>query len=168
MVWLELLIHPTALLVFQELPPDGRLTRLERRSQARFFSPRAWRTILLGGALITLVLLGAYWQALGGPVLDGQGMDAAAPRVAHARSMAIAALVLASLTITAGLSRLRGAMARAICLLGLAALLLFVQWPPLAARLHLQPLHAADWAIAAGAGLLAGLVARRVLRLLQR
>ena len=156
-VWLELLIHPTALLVFQELAPDGRLGVLARRSQARFFSRRAWRAILLGGGLITLVLLGAYWQALGGP----------AQQVVHARSLAIAALVLASLAITASLSRLRSATARAICLLGLASLLLFVQWPPLAARLHLVPLHLADWAIAGACGLLAGLIGRWVLGLLR-
>jgi len=167
-VWLELLIHPTALLVFQDLPPDGRLTALERRGQARFFSPRAWRAILVGGGLITLLLLAAYWQALGGVALDGLVGEGAAALVTHARSMAIAALVLASLTITASLSRLRSRMARAVCLLGLLSLLLFVQWPPLAERLHLQPLHPADWAIAAGTGLLAGLLGRRVLRLLQR
>ena len=166
-VWLELLIHPTALLVFQDLPPAGALPAVRRPGPARFFSPRAWRAILLGGAAISLVLLGAYWQALGAPWPDGQAADQA-PRVAHARAMAIAALVLASLTVTASLSRLRTATARAICLLGLASLLLFVQVPALAVRLHLQPLHAADWAIAAGAGLLAGLLARRVLRLLRR
>ncbi|MNG23110.1 hypothetical protein D3C84_1076740 [compost metagenome] len=82
--------------------------------------------------------------------------------------MAIAALVLASLTITASLSRLRSAMAWAICLLGLASLLLFVQLPALAGRLHLQPLHLADWAIAGAGGLLAGLIGHWVLRLLQR
>lgn len=162
-VWLELLIHPTALLVFQELAPDGALPAVQRRSRARFFSPRAWWAILLGGAAITLVLLGGYWQALGGRTADG-----AEPLVAHARAMAIAALVLASLTVTASLSRLRSATARAICLGGLASLLLFVQVPALAQRLHLQPLHLADWAIAAGSGLLAGWIARRVLALLQR
>lgn len=88
--------------------------------------------------------------------------------MSHARSMAIAVLVVASLTVTASLSRLRSAMARVVCLLGLASLLLFVQLPALAARLHLQPLHLADWAIAAGAGLLAGLIGRWVLRLLER
>lgn len=166
-VWLELLIHPTALLVFQELAPDGRLGVLGRQRQARFFSLRAWWAILLGGALITLVVLGAYWQALGGLALDG-ALSSEAPGVAHARSMAIAALVLASLTITASLSRLRSAMAWAICLLGLASLLLFVQLPALAGRLHLQPLHLADWAIAGAGGLLAGLIGHWVLRLLQR
>lgn len=160
-VWLELLIHPTALLVFQELAPDGRLTPLGRGGPARFFSPRAWRAILLGGAAISLVVLAAWWQALGEGVADGA-------RVSHARSMAIAVLVVASLTVTASLSRLRSAMARVVCLLGLASLLLFVQLPALAARLHLQPLHLADWAIAAGAGLLAGLIGRWVLRLLER
>ncbi|MBV2134864.1 cation-transporting P-type ATPase [Pseudomonas sp. MAP12] len=166
-VWLELLIHPTALLVFQELAPDGRLGVLARRGPARFFSRRAWWAILLGGALITLVLLGAWWQALDGLALDGQVL-AEAPVVTHARSMAIAVLVVASLTITASLSQLRSAMARAVCGLGLASLLLFVQLPALAARLHLQPLHLADWAVAALAGLLAGLIGRWVLGLLQR
>ena len=37
-VWLELLIHPTALLVFQDLPRDGPPGAGRARGAARFFS----------------------------------------------------------------------------------------------------------------------------------
>ena len=42
-VWLELIIHPTALLVFQNLPSRGRLEPIHRGRRIRFFGP--WRVV---------------------------------------------------------------------------------------------------------------------------
>jgi Ca2+-transporting ATPase len=50
-VWLELIIHPTALLVFQELPASQRLTPAERRTRLRFFNRAQWLTIAAVGTL---------------------------------------------------------------------------------------------------------------------
>ena len=62
-VWVELMIHPTALLVFQELPA-GPLERVSRRRAARFFSGREWAVIgLLGALLAVLVGSGYVWSA---------------------------------------------------------------------------------------------------------
>lgn len=147
-VWLELLIHPTAMLAFQDLPDRGRLEPVDRHAGRRFFSTRAWLTIALVGALMTLAMVWGYDMALG-----------TARDVEHARAMAIATLVIASAAIAARLTGLRTAAARVIVLANLLSLALLVQWPVAAQLLHLRPLHLGDWGVVAAGGLLAGLVA---------
>jgi Ca2+-transporting ATPase len=147
-VWLELLIHPTAMLVFQSLPSERRPLRQKRRlREVRFFDRAEWLLIVLTGAGITLVVLGSYVRSLG-----------AGYEVEHARTMALVALTLANAGVTAALSRLRDRPA--VWMVGLTAVLavVFVQVPWLAGRLHLQPLHADDWLIAVLGGLAAGLL----------
>ena len=146
-VWLELVIHPTALLVFQELPTTERLLPVEGRDRARFFSLSAWLVIGIVGAWVTLTVVLGYGYAL------GEDND-----VAHARSMAIIALLIASAATTVSLSRLRSWAAWAVVLGTLASLLLLVQVPALAELVHLRPLHLDDWAISAAAGALAGVM----------
>ncbi len=150
-VWLELIIHPTALLVFQQLAPGGGLQAQHRppagAARPRFFNRRQWLVIGSVGALVTLVVTLGYERSLG-----------STQHVEHARAMALVALTIASATVTAGLSglRTRGAWVMVTITLALSALL--VQTPWLAGRLHLSPLHWDDWLGAAGGGLLAAVV----------
>jgi P-type Ca2+ transporter type 2C len=150
-VWLELIIHPTALLVFQELPTTAELMPAERNGKPRFFSIGSWLAIGTVGAMITAVVVFGYDFAL------GAGGD-----VEHARAMALVALIVAGAIITATLSMLSSWTARVVILASLASLGLLVQIPALAALVHLRPLHLDDWALAvaggAGAGILSGLV----------
>ena len=84
-VWLELVIHPTALLVFQDLPP-ARLgpRRLAANSrEIRFFSRGEWLLVLATGLVIGIVVVASYDRSL------GAGYD---PE--HARAMALVALSL--------------------------------------------------------------------------
>ena len=153
-VWLELVMHPTAMLVFQELPPEGRLTRLGRRGGVSFFSRREWAVIAAVGALLTACVGVGYVRSLGG-----------AGDVPHARAMALAILTLASGSVTAALARLRTLLSRLVTGGTVALSVLLIQTPWLAAVLHLRPLHGDDWAAAvASAGLAALLlgVGRRV------
>ena len=145
-VWLELIIHPTALLVFQELPAaSDRLEPVDRNRKLRFFDWREWTLIAFIGLLVTgLVILG-YVRSLGG------NHD-----VEHARAMALVVLVVASATMTAGLSRLRSVAAVIAVIATIGSALVLVQVPALAGILHLSPLHGDDWLIAAAGGLLAG------------
>jgi Ca2+-transporting ATPase len=53
-VWLEAVIHPTALLVFQELPTKGELIASPRDG---FFSRRDWLVVAATGALLTVVIM---------------------------------------------------------------------------------------------------------------
>ncbi len=147
-VWLELIIHPTALLVFQELPGSETLEPVQRNRALRFFDWREWTLIALVGALVIALIVVGYTRSL------GSNND-----VEHARSMALVALVVASATMTAGLTRLssRSSLIAVVATIGSA--LVLVQVPALASLLHLSPLHADDWLIAGLGGLLVGSLA---------
>jgi P-type Ca2+ transporter type 2C len=146
-VWLELIIHPTALLVFQEMPGDHDLLPARRNARLRFFSRRQWLMIVGVGILVTAVVAASYLHSLG-----------AGYNVEHARAMAMVALTTASAGITASLSQLRSHAARIVVAGTMALSFLLVQTPALAMLLHLKPLHADDWMLAIGGGLLASLL----------
>ncbi len=147
-VWLELIIHPTALLVFQELPPSGDLEPVQRNSKLRFFDWREWLLIGLIGTLVIVLIVAGYLRSLG-----------ANHDVEHARSMALVALIVASATMTAGLTRLRSRASIIAVLATIGSALVLVQVPSFASVLHLSPLHADDWAIAGLGGLVVGSLA---------
>ena len=81
-VWLELVIHPTAMLAFQDLPALGPLAPVRRQRRARFFSTDAWLAIVLVGGLVSVAVVWSYLHALG-----------ADRDVEHARAMALTVLL---------------------------------------------------------------------------
>jgi len=147
-IWLELIIHPTALLVFQQLPMREQFKISRRRAAVSFYTRREWMIIAVIGTLFLLLLMGGYAFSLG----LGRNVE-------HARAMALAVLCLGSAFITACLSRLSSLTSRVISgLAGLSAVVL-IQFPVTAGLLHLQPLHWNDWLIAvAGSGLIAMII----------
>jgi Ca2+-transporting ATPase len=140
-VWLELIIHPTALLVFQDLPESDRLARRGPGAQrARFFGTGEWVWMLAVAGALTALVAGVWVRGLATDVL-------------HARALALATLVLASGAVTLVLGRLRSRAARLVPIAALAASVALLQIPALAERLHLRPLDADDWLVAlAGVG----------------
>jgi len=143
-VWLELIIHPTALLVFQDLPSSNRLAPVERVTAIRFFSTTSWTTIIVSGLILT-ALISIGFEIAVGP--EGN--------VVHARSIAMSSLVCISAAVTIVLSKLATQTARVIVAVELATLILFVQIPVLSNLVQLTPLHLSDWAIVVGTGILA-------------
>lgn len=143
-VWLELIIHPTALLVFQNMPTTT-ATRSGHRP-ARFFDRTQAMVIMLTGALVTAAVIAGYVIALSA---DGDAE--------HARAMALVVLIAASLSVTGLLSRWRTRVSRVLGLVTAISTVLMVQLPSLAALLHLAPLHAGDWVLAVVAGMLTAL-----------
>ena len=139
-VWLELVIHPTAMLAFQDLPAAGPLAPVQRRRRAGFFSADAWLAIVLTGGIASVAVVWSYLHALG-----------ADRDVEHARAMALSVLLAASAGVTTGLTRLREVAARWLVVATLASVGILVQIPLLSRLLHLRPLHAADWALVASA-----------------
>jgi Ca2+-transporting ATPase len=144
-VWLELIIHPTAILAFQQSAPRGALAVADRRGRARFFNRRDWFLIGAVGILVTLALSAGYARSLGPE-----------QTVEHARSMALAVLIVASAMMTVGLNRLRGRAAWGLAATAIGSAMLMMQLPQLAALLHLQPLHGDDWLVALASGCGAG------------
>ncbi|HEY0817130.1 MAG TPA: cation-transporting P-type ATPase [Rhizobacter sp.] len=135
-VWLELIIHPTAMLAFQDLPLAGPLAAVRRQRRARFFSPGAWVALVTVGGLVSVVVVWSYLHALG-----------ADRNVEHARAMAMAVLLVASAAITTGLTALRQATARWLVVGTLASLGVLVQVPAISGLLNLRPLHGTDAAL---------------------
>ncbi len=144
-VWLELIIHPTALLVFQQPSASDELEIVTRQSKLRFFDLREWAVIGLVGGLVTLLVMLGYYYSLG-----------ADNDVEHARSMALVALVIASAAVTAALSGLNSRSAVVAVAATVASAIVVVQLPPIAGLLHLNSLHLIDWVFAALGGSLAG------------
>ncbi len=143
-VWLEMVIHPTALLVFQELPAGERLQPVATSRPARFFSARDWVAIAVVGGLITAFVVAGYLASLG----EGG-------RLEHGRAMALAVLTLASAALTGVLSGLRTWTSRIVVAGTIALSLALIQTPVLARLLHLEPLHFVDWILAIVAATLA-------------
>ena len=136
-VWLEILIHPTAMLVFQEAAPQTLGRDARSPGTAKFFSHSQWVMLIATGLVIACVVSAGYLRSL-----EGIG------NVEHGRAMALATLTAASAFVTAALSRLRTRAAWVMCLGTLASSFLLIQTPKLGALLHLTPLHWDDWALA--------------------
>jgi Ca2+-transporting ATPase len=142
-VWLEAVIHPTALLVFQGSPVPGGEIPPGRGKDVRLFARAEWAIIAVVGALITVVVAVTYDRSLVG------GDDA------HARAMAMVAMSAASVSVMTALSGLRTPTARAVAALTIGFAVVLVQTRTLASLLHLRPLHLDDWLLALAGGLLA-------------
>jgi len=138
-VWLELIIHPTALLVFHELPASEKLSAASTTQRPRFFSRRQWLTIAAVGVLVTILIVAGYERSL------GAGRD-----VEHARAMTMLMLSLASAVIMVVLSGLQTRMSWIIAVATGAFAFVLVQVPGLSSLLHLRPLHADDVMVAVG------------------
>lgn len=135
-VWLELIIHPTALLVFQDLPPAGPPGTPAPGRRRSFFSWREIGFITATGGLITALVVAGFLRGLS----DGG--------VEHGRALALAMLVCSWTLVMAVLSRLRTPAAWTAFACSLLLSVLLIQAPWAAGRLHLDPLHARDWAAA--------------------
>ena len=142
-VWIELIIHPTALLVFQNLPSQGALSRRRKENRLSFFTPNEWVAIGLVGAVATAVILGGYILNL------GEAVD-----VPHARSMAMVSLIIAGSAIAAALTRLRSRSAWIATVAPVLSAFIAIQIEPIASVLHLSPLHPIDWVIAVFGGVI--------------
>lgn len=142
-VWLEMLIHPTALLVFQGLPTREGLRATPRPGPLRFFTPFQWVVIVFTGVMVTAFVAGGYVRSFETGHVD------------HGRAMALAILTLSSASITTALSGLRTLTALVIVVTTVVTSVLLTQVPPLAAALDLEPLHVDDWAIATAGSIVA-------------
>lgn len=143
-VWLELLIHPAAILGFQK--PAGAALAREGGSGGRFFGKREWLTISLTGVGITAAVLGVF-------VLAAQGGE----NPEHARSMALMVLITSLAVLLLALSRGGTRAALLVALGSVASGLAFTRSEALGplAHVHLLPMN--DWLVAAATGVVPAL-----------
>jgi len=144
-VWLELIIHPTALLVFQQLP-ERTIVQI-RPQQQRFFTTKEWLNITTVGILLTTIITVTYLRSFG----DHGSVE-------HGRTMAILTLILSSAMLTVVLSGMKSHIATIIITTSTVVSAILIQVPVLAERLHLSPLHIDDWVIACTSALIVSLI----------
>lgn len=157
-VWLELIIHPTALLCFQQKTASQALAKMRStRTATGFFDWRQWSMILLVAVLITAAMIIAYEHSLIG------NSD-----VMHARSIALSILIASSTAVTIGLSALRTRAAWIVAVTSLLVFLFAIQSQLGLRVLQLSSLHSVDWVVvllaAAVVGVIAALFPRLQLR----
>lgn len=139
-VWLELLIHPAAILGFQHAA-DGGLLKKADHNNAPFFSKKDWLVILITGSAIAAAVLMIYIFSL-----------SAGEVVIHARSMALVSLVSSLAFLLLSVSRSLSARVVVLSAAALATSLLFAGVEPVAALLHLHSLSWRDWLLAVCVG----------------
>jgi Ca2+-transporting ATPase len=148
-VWIEIIIHPTALLVFQEAPAEETLGRQSKQRTAKFYDRWEWVTIAAAGLLIFAFIAAGYFRSLGKE-----------NNVEHARANALAILTFASAGITIALSGLRTRVAWLVVASTVASTVALLQISRFRNLLHVQPLHWDDWLfVAVGAAAAAFLTA---------
>jgi Ca2+-transporting ATPase len=143
-VLLELIIHPAAILGFQQRASDG-LSGPGQRTE-RFFTRAQGVTVGLTGTTMALAVASLFILAIEG----GETIE-------HARTLGLVALVTGMIAILAILTRLRGIAPKVLSMAGLLAAVGSTGIPVLATAIHLHPLGERDWLVAATLGALAAL-----------
>jgi Ca2+-transporting ATPase len=143
-VWLEALIHPSALVAFQAPATPGGLGERPPRGAVHLFDrARSVEVLAVATALMGVVT----WAWLRG-LQDADG-------VPHARALVMAAMATGSAATVAFLSGLRTPAARVVTAAGVGGSVVLLYVPTLAHALHMAPPHPLDWLLVCGASLLA-------------
>ncbi len=144
-VWLEIMIHPTAMLAFQEPAARVLAKRTHIAGPAQFFDFSEWAAIVLIGIVISAMVVAGYLRSL-------EGMK----NVEHGRAMALATFTVAGACVAAALSRLRTRASWVLLIATILSSFFLIQTPEMNRLLHLQALHRDDWLLVALAGSIVG------------
>lgn len=132
-VLIELFIHPTAMLVFQDIPESMQLSKIIHRQKIKFFDKLDWVRITTIGAMTTILITVSYVVLL---------QQEASPQ--HARAFALGLLSAISAGITGGLSKCKTKVANFIILLTLILIFIVIQ-TPISSLIDVTPLDLTDW-----------------------
>ncbi|MBL7480448.1 cation-translocating P-type ATPase [Legionella bononiensis] len=148
-VFLELIIHPTALLLFQDIPEDNELGPIERNKNYNFFSPRDWQKIIFTGFVTTIIITMTFILSLKMGYTDN-----------YARALILAMLSSISIAITIALNGLSIRGKRIIIYIIALCTVLFIQLPTTAVILDLVPLNLLSWLMVLMTGLITWIMVR--------
>lgn len=148
-VWIELFIHPTSMLVFQESAADKQLLPVERR-KIYFFNQLDFRQLISISLFTTATVIFTYLYLQHHSVNDLQ-----------ARSVTMGLLSFFSAGITAGLNGLRSMTGKIIVSATVILPIIFIQIPFFADFFSLSPLSILHWSLIAVCGLLTFFLARK-------
>lgn len=133
-VWIELFIHPTSMLVFQNLPITNNLEPVKPRSKLQFFAFTDWLGIIFTSLFSTVIVILSYILIL--KISDN---------VLHARAFALATLGFISAGLTIGLAGFKSLIARTDIFCTIILTIFLIQTPLFAGLLSIQPLHIYEW-----------------------
>jgi Ca2+-transporting ATPase len=156
-VWLELIIHPTALFAFQD-NSNSELRQLPRDGSIRTLSWQDWALVLAMGGLMTLAVFYVYFWAFS---TEDEG--------ARARTLALMTLILSNHLSAVWISKLRTVMSKLV--IGSISFtgFVFLFTPMTRSILHLSPLNQwQDWLMIAGCALGATLLPFTLKRILEK
>jgi Ca2+-transporting ATPase len=131
-VFIELIIHPTSLLVFQDLPQNHNFGPAAPQTRIHLFSGIDKLQMVIIGILTTLVVILSF-------TLHER------VSVTYGRALAFAALCFTSVAITIGLVGFRSWPARIITSVTMIATILVIQSTATAKFFYFTPLHRYDW-----------------------
>lgn len=144
-VCLELLVHPAAILGFQQ-KTDEKLALSKHRANRDFFTRSEWAVIAATGAGIAGAVLAGFMMA----IEAGTGSD-------HARSMALVSVINGLVVLLLSLTGMRSLIPNLLAAAAVASSLIYIQFGNVAQVAHLHPLPVGHWLAAAGAGALPAL-----------
>ncbi|PIS09980.1 MAG: haloacid dehalogenase [Bdellovibrio sp. CG10_big_fil_rev_8_21_14_0_10_47_8] len=135
-VWLELIIHPTALFAFQQ---EASNQNRSPKNEKNFFSKSQAVQIIAAGVGFTLLLAGVFYFDY-----------SAAASIEHARAKILAILIFWSAGLVVYFTGIKSKSAIAIALVTVLSAVPLIQLPGLAEWLRLSPLMSSEWGLAAG------------------
>lgn len=135
-VWIELFIHPTCMLVFQNIPTSDHKRNPRNGKRVSFFSRYDWNSILFLALYTSLFVIFAYLISLW---VTGSAEVA--------RANAFSAVGMTHIALTIGLSRLQSLISRFIVVASLLMLLVLVQIPFVAHYFDMQPPSLSVWGL---------------------
>ncbi len=130
-VWLELVIHPTALLSFQA---QAKTDQLYKGNKNVFFSSVEAALVLIGGIVIAIGLGWSFLSAVGDEI-----------EPAHARAKVMALLTFWSAGVGVYLTRFQSLIANFLASATILSSVLLIQNSTSLSFLKMSPLHARDW-----------------------
>ena len=133
-VFIELIIHPTCMLVFQDLPPSKKLSPVSHHAKIQLFSKRNLLGMAIIGVLSTFIV-----------VASNLYINHYYHQEEYARSFAIAVLGFMSAGFTFALSDFKTLISRIVILGTLFFTVLLIELPGLSHYTQMTQLHIKDW-----------------------
>lgn len=134
-VILELIIHPTAMLVFQDLPAGKKLAPIDEiDTNIHFFKRIEWIKLFIIGGLAAIVMMLSYIWTLNANHSEE-----------HARAMTVGLLCLISVTFTVALSELKNKTSIVLTVTVLLLTWCVIQIPSVSVLLNFTPLSYSNW-----------------------
>ena len=143
-VLLELIIHPIAMLAFQQSAREQGLRPIPHEGPSHFFSRQTWLRVAGSGVLLACVLAAVFEFSTHGGA-----------SVAHGRSLVMLLLACWSACVAIALNRSRRGAGLTVPVVAALALAAVAHVPVLGGIVHLEPLHAGDWAVVLATSVLA-------------